>query len=790
MGARDEVAEPFSPTEDVDLLERSELLRGLLRLFVLLTAIIAVIALITGSYDRAVVSGIGGAVYLILLLGLDRWGPRRTGALCVIWYFVLASGAMASGDGIHDITMILVPAGMFVGCLLLPLQYATAVIVLPVLIVAVIGGIGVAGGHTTVPELIVALLLLVVSGVLVATIARSLRKMVLERKRAELSAVLSRKELEGRNESLMIVNELAHLLHTASDIEAISRETVAMLVRHHEPLMVAFLLLDESGTKLDLISDHGFTDAERKVGSVLPVEGTLSGLAIAGQRVVVSDDLARDGRAYRPVAESLVQRGANTALSIPLLYGGRAFGVVNLISPPGAMTPLDLDMFGAIGETVALAIANVRHVAGLEHLAFHDTLTDLPNRAGLHRRFEALLAPEANPGRMALILLDLNRFREINDALGHDVGDDLLVAIRARIQSAAANREIFRLGGDEFAIVIEGLERADDAVRAAAAILDELRQPFDVGAMSIDVGASAGVAVFPEDGRDGQGLLRCADVAVHHAKRAPRGVMRYSPAIDEHTPERLALVSELGRAIREGKLALHFQPKIALEGGAIVGFEALVRWPHPTRGLLSPAEFLPLAETGHLIDPLTWWVVERALLQLREWTRTEPEITMAVNLSVRNLLDHNFSERIEEIMSRVGIDPHLVEFELTETAVMTDPDAALSMLGRITATGARLAIDDFGTGFSSLTYLRRFPVSEIKIDRSFVSDIRTGEQSLAIVRATVLLARSLGLTVVAEGIEDGETAEALRTIGCDYAQGYYFARPAPAAEIRLSTTIH
>ena len=240
----------------------------------------------------------------------------------------------------------------------------------------------------------------------------------------------------------------------------------------------------------------------------------------------------------------------------------------------------------------------------------------------------------------------------------------------------------------------------------------------------------------------------------------------------------------------EGELDLHFQPKVALDTGAVVGFEALVRWPHPRLGLLSPADFLHIAESTDMIHTLTYWVAEKALVQLGEWRRSRPYLTMAINLSVRNLLDQNCSERLEEIFREVGADPSHVEFELTETAVMTDPEGAMATLSRITATGARLAIDDFGTGYASLTYLQRFPVSVIKIDRTFVRDMASGGPSLAIVRSTIELARSLGLTVVAEGIEDRETADTLREIGCDLAQGYYFARPGSAKEIEAYLNEH
>ena len=252
--------------------------------------------------------------------------------------------------------------------------------------------------------------------------------------------------------------------------------------------------------------------------------------------------------------------------------------------------------------------------------------------------------------------------------------------------------------------------------------------------MGLEIGASAGVALFPEQGRDSHELLRCADVALHRAKRTPGEVASYARDLDEHTPERLAILSDLGRAIREGELVLHFQPKVALQYGFVEGFEALVRWRHPRLGLLASGQFVPFAEATDVMQPLTCWVVRNALEQLTRWNRPLPRLTMAINLSMRNLLDRTCPDALAEIVQEVGVDPGVVEYELTETAIMADPETAMTALGRITASGSRLAIDDFGTGYSSLAYLKRLPVDVLKIDRSFVADMASGPRSLAIVR--------------------------------------------------------
>jgi diguanylate cyclase (GGDEF)-like protein len=626
---------------------------------------------------------------------------------------------------------------------------------------------------------------LLVAGVLTHQVVRKLHAMAALRRQAEQAIITSARELEERNQALRIVNELAERLHRTLEVEAIAGETVDVLIGHSQSPLVAFYLLGEKRTHLRMVASQGFTDHERVLGSLLPIQGSLSGIAVREQRLVSTTNLEHDPRAETAVRAALGQRGISTALCIPLVFGGEALGTVNLLYRERCeFSQINLDAFRAIGQAVSLAITNARLVADLEYQAFHDALTGLPNRASLHRRFAACKG-RADGAHLGLVLLDLRRFRQINEALGHSIGDQLLIQIAGRLSGCVDGRsaELFRLSGDEFAVLLPGLASSVRAEETARRLLAALERPFDTGRMTLVVGASAGIAIFPEHGATSNELLRCADVALFRAKRAADGIAGYVREQDEHTPERLAMLSELGTAIREGRLVLHFQPKVALGSSSVVGFEALVRWPHPRLGLLPPSAFLPTAEGSDVVNPLTYWVVEHALEQLALWNSRHPQLTMAINLSVQVLLDRNCARRLEEIVRRVGVEPGRVEFELTETAILADPESALTLLHRITATGARLAIDDFGTGYSSLTYLKRFPVHAIKIDRSFVSDLVKGGQSLEIVRSTVQLAHNLGLTVVAEGIENRETADVLREIGCDLAQGFFFAAPLPAEEI-------
>ena len=595
----------------------------------------------------------------------------------------------------------------------------------------------------------------------------------------------AKSELEARNEALQLVNDLSQRLQKRLDVETIAAETVEVLARHSQAPLVAFYLLEGDEGPLRMVRGRGFTEREFQIGAVLPLEGSASGVAVREGRIVsVGPRVPEDGEVH-PVVNALAERGLANGFCIPLLHGDVPLGTVNLIFPSGReVSPLEVDTFQAVARAVSLALANARLVADLEHLAFHDLLTGLPNRAGLHRRWSALATGAGGPAVAGLVLLDLDRFREINDTLGHNVGDELLVQVVGRLVSASGGHreDAFRLGGDEFAVLVPGARSLAEVETVAQRLLGALARPLKVAGMGLEIGASAGVALFPEQARDSHELLRCADVALHRAKRMPGGVAAYARELDEHTPERLAMLSELGKAIREGELVLHFQPKVALQYGFIEGFEALVRWRHPRLGLLASGRFVPFAEATDVMQPLTSWVVKNALEQLTRWNGTLPRLTMAINLSARNLLDRSCPDTLAGIVREVGVNPGVVEFELTETAIMADPETALTALARITSSGSRLAIDDFGTGYSSLSYLKRLPVDVLKIDRSFIADVASGGRNLAIVQSTVQLAHSLDLGVVAEGIEDRESARALRDMKCDLAQGFYFARPEPAEE--------
>ncbi len=419
----------------------------------------------------------------------------------------------------------------------------------------------------------------------------------------------------------------------------------------------------------------------------------------------------------------------------------------------------------------------------LAHLAYHDALTDLPNRALLHDRLDQAARVANREGTtLALLLLDLNGFKEINDTLGHHAGDRVLQCVAARLSATLREADsVARLGGDEFAVLLPFAD-IDGALLAAQKILHEVEQPCVIDQRSVSIRASLGIACFPEHGATADTLLQKADVAMYVAKTDGVGISVYAQNRDRRTHRRLTLISELRKGLDESQFFLEYQPMLHLRTNVIIGVEALVRWNHPQQGLLLPAEFIDLAEQTGLINPLTTIVIETAI---REWSQTEtvPRLTVAVNLSPRTLLDPILPLRIAEMLAVYGAPPSSLALEITENILMSDPARSMDCLQRLHGMGVRLVLDDFGTGYSSLSYLRRLPVDELKIDRSFVAGLATGQDEV-IVRSTIDLAHNLGLTVVAEGVESEHVQMRLLALGCDAAQGTFISPPAGASVIR------
>lgn len=423
--------------------------------------------------------------------------------------------------------------------------------------------------------------------------------------------------------------------------------------------------------------------------------------------------------------------------------------------------------------------ARKRYEDKLRYQSHHDSLTSLPNRNKLYVDMEECFEKRSAEQISALLLIDLDRFKEINDTLGHNVGDHLLKLIGPRLANEMSEvpGTVARLGGDEFAVFLPRIRSTHQAVVFGHRLLDALTQEFDLDGFTTQVSASIGIAISPQQAQDHHELMRYADIAMYYAKSQMLGLSIYSPEYDPHSTKRLAIVSELGRAIRENQLCLYYQPKVLLNEKRCYGFEALIRWIHPELGFVPPNDFIPIAELTSVIHQLTAWVLERAIEQCRRWQDQGMSLSVAVNLSARNLMDDNIPKLVDRLLKKYQLPPTRLELEITESAIMTDPTRALRNLDALHALGVHLAIDDFGTGYSSLAYLKRLPVQTLKIDNSFVRNMMEDLQDELIVNSTIHLAHNMGLTVVAEGVENEALLTRLAEMGCDEAQGYFIGRP-------------
>jgi diguanylate cyclase (GGDEF)-like protein len=457
--------------------------------------------------------------------------------------------------------------------------------------------------------------------------------------------------------------------------------------------------------------------------------------------------------------------------------------VVLVALVPGILVAADYSLWllPLIGIPLVAIQLGSRQAVINEHEARHDRVTGLSNREDVARVLErALHRAERQRWRVGVLMIGLDRFKEINETLGHRRGDLVLAEVARRLQEVAGERDVAaRLGGDEFALILRRVAGVAGCVAAAERVLEALSAPVMIRGVELDVAAAAGIACHPEHGATFDALLRHADVALSRAKASHRPALVYSDAFDEHGVERLTLVAELGRAIDADELELVFQPQVELATGRLRAVEALVRWPHPERGELSPEAFIEPAEHTGTIRRLTLWVVQSALAQADRWHAAGLDLRVAVNLSVRSITP----ELPRELAIILEGRRSQLELEITETVGMVDAEGALAVLEELRALGIRLSVDDFGTGFSSLAYLKQLPVSAIKIDRSFVMEMDSEASDRAIVRSTVDLARHLGMEVVAEGVESDAALDELRALGCHLAQGFAISPPLPADEL-------
>ena len=479
----------------------------------------------------------------------------------------------------------------------------------------------------------------------------------------------------------------------------------------------------------------------------------------------------------------LRSQGLRDAVVVPVTGPGGVRGTLLVGQRLGETASFgqdDADLLEMVATHLEIALRSTDLVERLRHEATHDALTGLPNRTLFAERVTTAIAARRPGGEFAVLLMDLDGFKDVNDTLGHECGDQVLVEVARRLEDAVGEDvTVARLGGDEFCMLVPLGEGRPDVADVVDRLHEGLRAPYRVGDVELEVRASVGAAMCPQHGDDGSVLLRHADVAMYAGKAAHLPLQVYGPDIDRSNPRRLALVNDLRAAVEDGLLTCHYQPKVRVSDTAVTGVEALVRWQHPVLGNVPPDDFIPIAEHTGVIVPLTSLVLRTALLQCAQWAALGHDLEVAVNVSPRALLSPEFVEEVAGVLRETGVPTHRLTLEVTESSVMTEPARAIAVLHALHALGVHLSVDDFGTGYSSLAYLQRLPVHEVKIDKSFVRDLAVAAGDGAIVRAIVDLGHNLGLTVVAEGVEDARSLAVLRDIGCDTAQGYLVSRPLP-----------
>jgi diguanylate cyclase (GGDEF)-like protein len=608
--------------------------------------------------------------------------------------------------------------------------------------------------------------------------------------RAELIQNLEKK-VDERTNDIQLLEEVAMAANECSKLEDAMRAALKLICVRLGWLVGHVYLPANDGTReLESKGLWHLSDDEKiqKFRMVTDVTRCAPGVGLPG-RVMISKkpewvaDITQDPNFSRAeIPQDIVIRAG---FATPVMMGQEAVGVLEAFSD----RPIDCDqhvlnLMSQVGTELGRVAEREKGEQAVRHMVYYDPLTELPNRLFLREHLKLALASAAEErGTMALLLLDLDRFKDINDTLGHHHGDLLLQEAAKRLKDALPEASVVaRLGGDEFAVLVPDA-RIIEGIQCSRKILRAFQKPFVLQGLSLVAKTSIGIALYPDHGQDGDLLYQRADVAMYVAKNSHSGYAVYDAKKDQYSPRHLVLMSELQEAIASDQLMLFYQPKIDLHTNQVTGVEALVRWQHPKLGLITPDQFLPLAERTGLMAPLTNCVIREALIQCHIWAGYGIKIKTSVNLSTDLVQDSDFLAQIMPLLKTMGVPAETLMFEITESAIMADPERALQNLSHMRSLGLSFSIDDFGTGYSSLAYLKNLPVEELKIDKSFTQNMLSNDKDLAIVRSTIELSHNLGLKVVAEGVETRRILESLAALGCDGAQGYYICHPIPGVKI-------
>ena len=615
-------------------------------------------------------------------------------------------------------------------------------------------------------------------------------------------------ELKERELEIALLREITDLVGSEYDLQKVF-DRVAHRAReliHAETILIPILSPDRSSYTYRAASG---ANADELLNETLPVEIGVCGWVLRNQKPWwqgVLEDLSESER-------NRWEKEAGTLILVPLVGKHQLLGGIAGLNKTveGEFNERDFELLSIFASQVSIAIENAITVGALneanrkteqlrkeledtnkkllrtntelQHLAVHDPLTKLPNRTLIMDRLDqGIRAASRGEAQLALIMIDLDHFKEINDTLGHAVGDQLLCCIAERFRGALRDVDTLgRLGGDEFAVVA-----AEADLNASIVVVEKLQSmlaaPVEIHGNNYSIGASMGIALYPEHGMTPLCLLKSADVAMYVAKRNKDEFCVYNKQLDEHDANRLTLLGDLRSAIQNHSIDIALQPKLDITTKQIIGFEALARWTHPTQGPLVPQEFIPIIENAGLSKPFTQQILEKAIKACCDCRENGYDITVSVNLSAHNLRDLHLPEQVEELLERYKMDKNTLILEITEGAIMNDPELTMDILTRLDAMNVRISIDDFGTGFSSLSFLKKLPIHQLKIDGSFVSGITTDPDDAIIVQSTIDLAHNLGLTVVAEGVEEQDVLNVIQNLGCELVQGFLISQPLQLAD--------
>jgi diguanylate cyclase (GGDEF)-like protein len=597
--------------------------------------------------------------------------------------------------------------------------------------------------------------------------------------------------LSTTNEAILRAKTADELYQLVCDAAVHVGRSLAATVLLAEPDSPWLQAVAGTGQIVDIVRQTRFSiDPENTYGK------GVCGKAFRTQQASVNEDILNSEQG-RPWRESSREAGVVASCAVPLIKNGQSIGVILFfVTQSWAADEEIIALLSRMGENVSVALENLDRAhekvladGRIQYLATHDELTGLPNRVTFHQLFDqSIKSAHRNGHKCALLFIDLDRFKVINDSLGHEAGDTLLVEVAARLKRCVRDNDlVVRFGGDEFVIVLDRISESEQIAAVARKVLTALLPPIVLAGHECRTTGSIGIAVFPDNGHDVQTLTKNADIAMYFAKDDGKNNFRFfSSEARSQSIERLQLEADLRHAIELNQFSLHYQPKIEVETGQISGVEALLRWTHPKLGNLPPAEFIPLAEETGLIIPIGQWVLNTACAQSMSWQAAGlPAISIAVNLSPRQFIDPQLLDRLDEALTTSGMQPHLLQLEITESTVMHNINRTAKLLGEIRQRGVRLAIDDFGTGYSSMSLMKELPIDTIKIDRSFVRDLAESAEDRAIATAIINMGKALGLAVVAEGVETREQDKFLRDQGCDEIQGYLFSKPLPPEDISM-----